>query len=787
MNESAGIYGVVTANLYDKDGNLKQTESSKNLILDRGIDYLLSKIFSRFSTSVSSSSITYRPDLNPFTNLVLGYSDGGGGIPVVPTATESNGETNSAVSTIHKTTPVTNNLDRYQVFTTPNIGGTQTIKFITVGTDIFAMTVDWYDANASTTYQNMLRISKWNNSIKKFEGFQSFSLYGYANYGISSPLVISGTTYVGISGYYNASSGYNTPCTVIKYNTSTQAWELFQNISSGGTSWGGFRNVIAFSFGGNYFLLFVCYINSSSVQINAASKLFKWNGSTFVFSQDLPGNSPYSAAFFNVGSNYYITIHGYADADYTSGTYTYKWNGTTFDTAGVKTLTIDGGLNMPDIGTMGSDIFLIGYCGTAGTGGSLTVGKTYAWKFSDSAGNFDSSTKIELPYRAAYMTKIHPLNTSTNYAVLFSETTVQIISYNGTSFDLIATYYKGYEMSVAFNDIFAVTDTVYIGSATINSINIYNVYLGYPIIYKLPSPSIGLSATTANANASLYLYDNFDTSIHNLKEATDDVGLYVISNSDIENNWFTKNQNNTDAIDIGLSNPGYLTINLNTQSSDITSSVFTAPFVYLYAEDDFEIETYISHTPGSNDRAGIYIRDYMALTESGLYIINKGSSGGPSIETGSLYNSTLATGTSVNNHNYLKIKRSGNTITLSSKNAANDSWTDYTDIVRTDLSSSLQIGLVAYSTAADGVYAPKFDYLKINYDTFIAISDVLRTFSFTTSTTINTIGLGSRGKGSNTYDYPQVAMQWGSRVNIPDIIASSGDTLTVKYRIKMVS
>jgi hypothetical protein len=249
---------------------------------------------------------------------------------------------------------------------------------------------------------------------------------------------------------------------------------------------------------------------------------------------------------------------------------------------------------------------------------------------------------------------------------------------------------------------------------------------------------------------------------------------------------YAQNINKTDAIDINSTNAGYLTINLTTTTSAISSSVFTAPYIYTYTHDDFSIETLIVHSTTSSDKAGLCIRDNLSATNSLVYIINNGDT---TIQSGNAYSDPygnyLDTSDHSASHKYLKITRSGDTITTYSKAASTDNWTQRDQYTRTDLPKSLQVGIVAYSSSAGGTYVPKFDYLKLNSDVGPSIMDITRTINFTGNLTVNTIGLGSRAVGTGTYDYPAYNMQWGSRVNITPVEVENGDSMVITYRIKV--
>jgi hypothetical protein len=761
MSENLGIFGEVEARLYDKLGNLKQISTGKNLVLDRGLNYILNRFFSRFSTSISSSAVTYRPDMDPFAYLILGFSDDGGGDPITPTATESNGEVNANIDSISASIGLYNAPKQIQNWAIPE---KQTFKISSCtisGVPYFAVSTIYDDANNSynSTY---LYIYKINTSTHLFELFQRIGPYN----GLSSVdfISIDGTTYMATSGYRTDGGSYSFNQYIYKFDVGSNSFISFQTLGSGGSGWGGFYNVKFFAIGGVAHLLFTYYGSGNS-------KLFYWNTNTFTHRQDLTCNNAQHACSLLLGSDFYLFI---SNAGTTTSTL-WKWNGGTTQFASYQTITHYNnyyayGCSMISFG--GNYYMAVSYF----TGSYYTSGAVIIYKWNGGTTQFDAIQTVPLKSCSPGIeVKFSQLNTDNLFLLIGDHFFHQMKLDTGTGlFNSISN--TGLQVHISRGmDIITYDQEVYLIAAR------FLYYASHENEYTLDLYKIYTSYGEKGAILTTAVNDDFTRS-QNLKTDGELANYKLVSNL-VAYDLYTKNINKTDAIDINTTNAGYLTVNLTTATSDISATVFTSPYLYTYTHDDFEIETFIVHSTSSSDKVGLCVVDNTAAVNSLVYIINNGDT---TIQSGSAYNSSLDTHDASASHLYFKISRVGSTITTYSKAAVGDTWTQRYQFTRADFPKSLQVGMVAFSSSSGGTYVPKFDYFKLNADSGPSLMDIKRTITFDDEYTVNTIGMGTKAVGTGTYEYPAQAMQWGTRVNITPFTTEDGDSVVVTYRIKVV-
>jgi hypothetical protein len=299
-------------------------------------------------------------------------------------------------------------------------------------------------------------------------------------------------------------------------------------------------------------------------------------------------------------------------------------------------------------------------------------------------------------------------------------------------------------------------------------------------------------SVSANRISSLIkifgLNDTFDYTFPIDFKTGGDAKVYDYVCNEYFQEWNVLNTANATTFNTNVTNAGDLTIVLNTNSSTILDTAFTAPFLYVYCDDYIDVETNITHSPSTNDQAGICLRDGPAATQNNVFICNKNGA----IVVGSTDDGTTTIYDHANNHNYLRITRSGGTFTFYSKSLVGDSWTQQEQLTRSDMATTdLQVGVFSSSTSGAGTYTARFPYFKLNSTGGPVINDVVCDFyggdfaNNPNADPVNTVGFGTRAVGVGGSDYPQVAMQWGSRVNITEVEVGSTDTLRLIYRIKL--
>lgn len=373
MDEQVGLFGEVFVKHYDADGNLKSTSSSKNLILDRGSNYLLQRIFSKVGASVSYGTIT-NPTINPFESLIIGNSDDGNGSGAAYTvyANESNGDINSAgqgngsssarVLTVHQTAPVASfprpayTANNYtSQFNTQTSGGNSgilnTVKTFTYNDSLYAVVAGTWVVNTgyagtyTSTYQ--LVNNKWNL-------IQSLQIDGASCVDVTT---ISGNIYLVVSSWYNA-TGTSWNAYTYEYIWNGTGWTLLASVQPGGGTMGCEFFSMTIN-GSTKYLLIDSNYHTGAGGDPAGSVLYLWNGTSHlaIGAQNLPtATKTLMNRFFMIGTDgYLLQINNgsnclvYKQPPYSANNgaaFGYPTTSTTSNTIGTgsKTFTVASGL-----------------------------------------------------------------------------------------------------------------------------------------------------------------------------------------------------------------------------------------------------------------------------------------------------------------------------------------------------------------------------------------------------------------------------------------------------------
>lgn len=126
-------------------------------------------------------------------------------------------------------------------------------------------------------------------------------------------------------------------------------FQPFQDIPTGGAySWK------FFTIGTDHYLALASYYNGSTYNFN--SKIYKWNGSSFVEFQTIPTFGGHNWEFFTIGADHYLAVtNHYNGSTYNLDSKIYKWNGSSFEP--FQAIPTEGGWQFK-LFTIGSDHYL---------------------------------------------------------------------------------------------------------------------------------------------------------------------------------------------------------------------------------------------------------------------------------------------------------------------------------------------------------------------------------------------------------------------------------------------
>ena len=221
------------------------------------------------------------------------------------------------------------------------------------------------------------KIYKWNTSTKQFETFQSIATAGASD---GQYFTIGTDSYV-VFANTNYYDNWNTNSVVYKWNGTSFAF--YQNIYTYGAV-----AIKEFKAGGNDFLAFTFLSADNAASWYTNSEVYKWNTSTKQFDtfQAIPTYMGSGVDSFQIGTDTYLTFANRYYGSYSTTSSMYKWNGTNF--ALVQ--------NLPTLGAFGFDFFEIGgdkYLGIANYRDDSTYSvNSYIYKWNTSTSQFTTTT-----------------------------------------------------------------------------------------------------------------------------------------------------------------------------------------------------------------------------------------------------------------------------------------------------------------------------------------------------------------------------------------------------------
>ena len=132
---------------------------------------------------------------------------------------------------------------------------------------------------------------------------------------------IDNNHYLVVANQYNGST-YNIDSKIYKWNGNS--FIEFQSIPTNGASYWEY-----FTIDNNHYLIVSNYHNGSTYNLN--SKIYKWNSNSFIEFQSIPTNGAHAWKHFTIDNNHYLVVSNYHnDSTRNINSKIYKWNGNSF-------------------------------------------------------------------------------------------------------------------------------------------------------------------------------------------------------------------------------------------------------------------------------------------------------------------------------------------------------------------------------------------------------------------------------------------------------------------------
>jgi len=309
--------------------------------------------------------------------------------------------------------------------------------YFTIGTDHY-LAVANYDSNS--------KIYKWSKG--RFEESQTIII----SKGIDCEYFSIGTDH-----YIVIATLTPTTCTSKIYKWNGSSFIEFQSITTGQLE----RGWTHFSIGTDHYLAIPIYWNGSSTNIN--SKIYKWNGTSFIDFQSIATYGAFSWEYFQIGTDHYLAVANYSHntLGYNTDSKIYKWNGTSFiDFQSIATNAAQDW----EYFTIGTDHYLAVANHYNGTTNNINS-KIYKWNGTSFAlfQNILNNRAKNWEYFA--------IGTD-HYLVLALSDYTKVYKWNGTSFVEFQSILTGNVLSPNF---FTIDDEDYL-SITIYSKEVIEVY-----------------------------------------------------------------------------------------------------------------------------------------------------------------------------------------------------------------------------------------------------------------------------------------------------------------------
>lgn len=181
-------------------------------------------------------------------------------------------------------------------------------EYFMLGTDHYLAVANARDGDNHTINS---KVYKWNGvNFVEYQSIPTSGSHDWKHFTI-------GTDHYLVSANYRDNISYNIDSKIYKWN-GTNFVEFQALPTNGAHDWE------YFTIGADHYLA-VANVHNGSFDFNVNSKLYRWNGSSFVEFQSIPTIGGWTWEYFSIGSDHYLAIANFQDnTDYTTDSKIYK-------------------------------------------------------------------------------------------------------------------------------------------------------------------------------------------------------------------------------------------------------------------------------------------------------------------------------------------------------------------------------------------------------------------------------------------------------------------------------
>jgi len=256
--------------------------------------------------------------------------------------------------------------DQFELFQEIPADGAMAIEHFTIGADAFLAVAIQY----SSSYFEDSLILRYNTSTAQFEVFQEIPTFGASG---CAHFDIDGVPFLAIASYFGVDAPYNDISPVYRYNSTSLQFEWFQNL----TAFGGF-DVEPFTINGTQFLATTNTFNGTSADLVSTVYSFDNTSNQFTPFQKIDTSWAIDWEHFVIDEEHFLALATFAD---TSVVYRFNESSTRFETFQEINVTWANHLEFFELG----DNFFLAFAVHSANGGYDTTSPIFRYSRESSA------------------------------------------------------------------------------------------------------------------------------------------------------------------------------------------------------------------------------------------------------------------------------------------------------------------------------------------------------------------------------------------------------------------
>jgi hypothetical protein len=290
--------------------------------------------------------------------------------------------------------------------------GARDWAFFSIGGESYLAVAEQYNGSSWSINSHILRFDA---STSSFVPLQTIPTQGAIALEFFS---INGAGYLAIANSQSSPTNYSINSHILRFNTSSNTFVLFQSIPThGATAWQ------FFSIGGESYLAVSNYYDGASLAVN--SFVFRFNGSSFVHFQSIPTQGAIDLEFFSMGGESYLAVASHDQTSFVNSPIL-RFDGSSF--VPYQLIPAQGATDL-EYFTIHGQSYLAVACLRNGT----------SWSINSQILRFDSSSSEFAPFQSiptqgAYDWEFFSIHNQSYLAVSNFQADSQILSFDGGSF-----------------------------------------------------------------------------------------------------------------------------------------------------------------------------------------------------------------------------------------------------------------------------------------------------------------------------------------------------------------